>query len=148
MRTASASGELGRQVLGADGGVASQDGRPLDGIGQLADVTGPVVFLECLDCLGSDGRLGHSPPCRVTREQVPRQLRQVGLAIAKRGKNDLKSVQAKEQVLAEVLVLDHVAEVAIGSAENPNVDPERFVLTDPTNLAGLEEPQQLDLNAT
>ena len=42
---------------------------------------------------------------------------------------------------------DHLAKVAVGGAEDADVDPERLVLAHAADLAGLEEPQQLDLHA-
>ena len=60
---------------------------------------------------------------------------------------DLERVEPEEQVLAEQLVGDHLAEVAIGRAEDADVDAERLVLADAADLAGFEEPQQLDLHA-
>ena len=44
-------------------------------------------------------------------------------------------------------VVDHLAEVAVGGAEDADVDPERVVLADAADLARLEEPEQLDLHA-
>ncbi len=42
---------------------------------------------------------------------------------------------------------DHLAEVAVGGAEDPDIDAERLVLADAADLAALEEPEQLDLDA-
>ena len=63
------------------------------------------------------------------------------------GQEDLEGVEAEEKVLAELLVLDHVAQVAIGGAEDPDVDAERLVLAHAADLARFEEPEQLDLHA-
>jgi hypothetical protein len=69
----------------------------------------------------------------------------VALALAERGEVDLERVDPEEEVLAELLGLDHLAEVAVGRAEDADVDPERVVLADAADLARLQEPEQLDL---
>ena len=63
------------------------------------------------------------------------------------GQVDLERVDPEEEVLAELLGLDHLAEVAVGRAEDADVDPERVVLADAADLARLQEPEQLDLDA-
>src|ERR671916_3197625 len=71
----------------------------------------------------------------------------VGLPLAERGEVDLERVDPEEEVLAELLGLDHLAEVSVGGAEDADVDPERIVLADAADLARLQEPEQLDLDA-
>ena len=83
----------------------------------------------------------------VAREHVAGQLGDVLPALAERRQDDLERVEPEEQVLAELVVGDHLAEVAVGGAEDPDVDPERLVLADPADLARFEEPEQLDLHA-
>src|SRR5271157_2977530 len=140
-------GELGRQVLGTDRAIAGENRRPFDGVGQLADVPRPVVSREDLERLGAERRLDHSPPRRVASEQVARQLRDVGLAVAQGGQEDLEGVEAEEQVLAKELVLHHLAKIAVRGAENAHVDPKGLVFAHAADLSRLEEPQQLDLHA-
>ncbi len=41
----------------------------------------------------------------------------------------------------------HLAQVAVGRAQHPHVDPERLVLAHPADLARFEEPEQLHLDA-
>ena len=57
----------------------------------------------------------------------------IGPALAQGGQVDLEGVEAEEEVFAEQLVGDHLAQVAIGRAENAHIDAERLVFTD---LAG------------
>ena len=67
-------------------------------------------------------------------------------ALAQRRQADLEGVDAEEQVLAELVVLDHLAQVAVGGAEDAHVDAERLGLADAADLARLQEAQQLDLD--
>ena len=48
---------------------------------------------------------------------------------------DLEGVDAEHEVLAECSFIDHFLQVTICCADNPNVDDERFVLTNASDLA-------------
>src|SRR4051794_12697891 len=60
---------------------------------------------------------------------------------------DLERVDPKEQVLAELVGGDHLAEVAVGRTEDADVHAERVVLADAAEFARFEEPEQLHLHA-
>ena len=96
---------------------------------------------------GVSVELGQPAPRGVAGEHVLGQRRDVGLALAERGQVDLERVEPEEEVLAELVGVDHLAEVAVGRAEDADVDAERVVLADAADLARLEEPEQLDLHA-
>src|SRR5262249_55052798 len=94
-----------------------------------------------------DRRLREATPGGIAGQHVPSQCRDVALALPEWGEDDLEGVESEEQVLAERFLRDHLAQVAIGGAEDADVDPERLVLADPADLPRLEEPQQLHLHA-
>jgi len=75
------------------------------------------------------------------------QARDVLATLAQRGQWDLEGVDPEEQVLAERVGRDHLAQVAVGGAQDAHVDPERVVLAHAADLARLQEPEELHLHA-
>jgi hypothetical protein len=71
--------------------------------------------------------------------------RHVLLALAHRRQLDVDHAQAEVQVLAEVALVDLLAQVAVGRRQHPHVDLDRLVAADPLDLALLEDAQQLGL---
>src|SRR5579883_875526 len=145
--SAAARGQLGRQVFGEDGAVAGQDRGAFDHVGQLADIPGPIVVLQDLQGLGRDRGLRQAPTRGIAGQQMAGQRGDVGLALAQGGQEDLERVEPEEEVFAELLVGDHLAEVAIGGTEDADVDPERLILADPADFPRFEEAEQLHLDA-
>jgi hypothetical protein len=75
------------------------------------------------------------------------QLRDVFSPLAKGWHHEVNDVEPVEQVLAEVTVGDHRAEVPVGRREDAYVDsPARAVGADLLQFAGLEEAQQQALH--
>ena len=52
----------------------------------------------------------------------------------------------KIEVLAELVLLDHLPQVAVGGAQHAHVGAERLGLADAADLARLQETQQLHLD--
>ena len=86
-------------------------------------------------------------PQGVTIEHVPRECADVKPAVAQGGQEDLERVQPEEKIFTKMLVLDHLAQVSVGGAEDAHVNPERLVLAHAADLARFQEPQELDLHA-
>ena len=61
------------------------------------------------------------------------------------GTSTVEHVEAVEQVFAKRTFADHFFQVAVGRAEDPHVDLDLTIATDPTEAAIVEEAQQLGL---
>ena len=74
------------------------------------------------------------------------QVRNVLPAFAQRRQANLERVDAEVQVFAEFVVLDHLAQVAIGRADHAHIDAERLRVADAADFARFQEAQQLHLD--
>ena len=79
-------------------------------------------------------------------DQVAGQQRDVRPPLPQGRQVDLEGVEPEEQVFAERVGGDHVAQVAVGGADDPDIDAERVVLAHAADLAAFQETQQLDLH--
>src|SRR5207245_453577 len=79
-------------------------------------------------------------------EQMPSQRGDVRSPLAQSWQANLKCVDAEVQVLAELIVLDQGAQVAIGGTEDSHVGAKRLGFADAANLARFQKAQQLHLN--
>ena len=84
---------------------------------------------------------------RVLPEEFPGDDQHVVVAFAQRRQVDGHDMQAVEQVLAEAAGIDLGLRVAVGGADDADVDRRRLVLADPLDRAGLQEAQHLGLQA-
>src|SRR5579871_82112 len=78
---------------------------------------------------------------------MPCQIGNVLAAFPERREANLERVDAEIQVLAKLVLLNHLAQIPVRGAEDPHVGAERLGLADPADLARLQETQQLYLNA-
>ena len=85
-------------------------------------------------------------PARKRRTQVLGQGRNIVDPIAQRRQRDLERVDAEHQVLAKLLLGDHLLQVAMGGADDADIDFKRLVVADAADLAAFEHAQQLGLH--
>ena len=67
-------------------------------------------------------------------------------AFTEGGDVDFEGVDAEHQVFAEGALFDHFFEVAVGGADHADVDVDGLVITEPSDVAGFEDPQQFGLH--
>ena len=75
------------------------------------------------------------------------QRRDVVLAVAQRRHLDRDDVEPVEQVLAELALLHHLAQVAVGRGDDAHVHAQRAGAAEPLELVLLEHAQDLRLRA-
>src|SRR5262249_40606270 len=85
-------------------------------------------------------------PLGRTGQQMSGQRRNVGLSLAQRRQVNLERVEPVEQVLAEILVRDHLSQVAVRRAHHPDIGADRLSVADSVQFTGLEEAKQLYLD--
>src|SRR5262249_26944458 len=87
-------------------------------VGELPDVARPIVFQKHVDRFGAQQthNLVQRPP-RCPAQQMASQVRNIGTPLAQGRQTNLEGVDAEVQVLAELVIADHLAEVAVGGAE-------------------------------
>src|ERR1017187_1690002 len=133
----------------ADGGVESgaggDDDGALDEVLQLADVAGPVVALERVHGGGGDGGDFAVHAAGILLHEVAHQQRDVFAALAQRRDRDGKDVEAVIKVGAELALLDHEGEVAVGGGHQPGVGADGAGTAEALKFALLEDAQQLGL---
>src|SRR5439155_18405988 len=98
----------------------------LDHILQLAHVAWPVVGLQQLQRLLSDGTDPLSGLLGVALDQVFRQDRNVDHALAQRRDPDGEDVEAIEEVLAERATRYRALEIAVRGGEDAHIDGNRM----------------------
>ncbi len=83
------------------------------------------------------------PPLAEPLEEMLDQRRNVRLALAQRRNRQVDDVEAIEQVLAELPLVDEMPQAPVGGGDDPDVDRRpRPLGADLLQLAGLEEAQQ------
>ena len=134
--------EVVRQVVVGDQRLAGgHHGGGAQHVRQLAQVAGPVVGLEVLDHAVAQ-------PRRATRalgqQQTLRQRHQVA-ALTQGGQAHGQAVEPVVEVFAEGMLLDHLAQIAVGGADHRDIDTDRLVAAQRRDLALLQHPQQARL---
>src|SRR5262245_39175207 len=135
------------QVLRLDRSSAGNDVGMLHDVGQFADVARPFMFQEHVDGFGTE-QVGDllRRTARGTSEEVTGEIGNVGAALAQRREANFKGIDAKVQVLAKLVVLDHFPQVAIGGAKHAHLGAERLGFSYAPDFAGFEKAQELNLN--
>src|SRR5262249_37929523 len=85
-------------------------------------------------------------PLGGTAEQVPRQVGNVGATLAQWRQRNREGADTKIEILAEIFLVRHVAQVAVGGTDYAHVGAEWLGVADSTDLAGFQKAQQLDLD--
>ena len=67
-------------------------------------------------------------------------------ALAQRREVNFERVDAEHQVLAEIALLDHFVQVAMGGADDAHIDGERLVFADAADFAAFQHAQQFGLH--
>src|SRR5262249_32477376 len=81
-----------------------------------------------------------------TGQKVPGEVGNIAATLSQRGQANLEGVNPKVQVLTKFVLLDHLPQITIGSAQDADIAAERLSLADAADFTGLEKAQQLHLN--
>jgi hypothetical protein len=131
-----------RRVVAVDRAVEiAERERARHGVAELTHVARPVLGLPAADGLGGQrgGIAAELDP------EGPGEQRDVAVAPPQRRELDAADRQAIEQVVAKLLLLDLLVEIATGRRDDPHIDPHRAARADPPDLGALERAQQLGL---
>src|SRR5690606_13475730 len=117
----------------------------LDDVLELADVSGPVVALQCGDLAFGERRSGLAQLLRYARDEMGRERKDVFLALAKRRDAERKHAQAIIKVLTETPGAHVGGEIVVGGGDDANVDRPGRVVPDALVLPLLQYAEQLRL---
>src|SRR6266478_7919751 len=142
-----ASGTPARELVQGDleRPTRREDHRALDQVRELAHVAGPRIRAQRVQRLG---RNDLDVPVHRAREpvnEVPDERGNVLGALAQRRHVDGEDVEAVIEVVAETLLVDHRAEIAVRRRDQPHVHLDGLRPADALELLLLEHPQQLRL---
>src|SRR5436305_229147 len=73
------------------------------------------------------------------------QQRNIVLPLAQRRQLYRDHVEAIEEILAELPLIHHLAEVDVGGGDDPDIDPDRLDPAEAHEIALLDHPEQLRL---
>src|SRR5262245_44917497 len=141
------SSDVLRQMPGRDRASGGQDVCVLHRVGQLADISLPIVVEHDPERVRRQQsfHLLHWPFGYASQE-VPGQGGDVRFTFAKWRQVDFEGVQAIQQVFAELVVGNHAAQVAVGRTDYADVRPDWLRVADPVDLARFKESEKLDLD--
>ena len=137
--------DLRGQVLALDLLALAAHRGELQGVDQLADVSGPAVGHKQVHGLVGDRCYRLVGVLADVLEQLLDQKRDVLAALAQGRQVYGHHRQPVEEVLAELVLLDHLAQVAVGGADHPHVHRDGLFAADQLEGLLLQHPQQLDL---
>src|SRR5580692_6300451 len=123
-----------------------EDYRTLDKVFQLTNISRPMPGGELLH---GSGRYEFDPllhAAAVLLREVSDQQRNIVRTFAQRWDADRKHVQAIVQVAAELAVLHHFLEIAIGRRHQPHIDSLGSVVAQPFKLTFLQSAEQFGLD--
>jgi len=118
-----------------------QDGA-FDGVGELADVPGPGVFLEHPNHFRRETLDGFLEGTTQFAQQVVGDRFDVRTAFPQRRQVDPQHVDPVVEVFAEFALAHEGLDVAVGRGDDPHVYLDRLVAAQPFEGLVLEDPQQ------
>src|SRR5215470_9556822 len=124
---------------------AREDDCALDGVLQLADVSGPRMAHEPFHDLQWNRLDAAAETPGMLRDEVAYEQRDVLGPLAERGKVDRKDVQPVVEVRAELPILDQLLERTVRRGDDPDVAPDRLCASHPLERVLLEDAKELRL---
>ncbi len=118
-----------------------------DRVLQFADIARPGVADQALGGIGGEAGKGRPSSGRVAGEEGPREQQQRRRRAAQRRHVDRQDMQPVEQVLAEAAGGDLGEGIAIGGADDADIDAANAGIADRLHGAALDEAQELGLQA-
>jgi len=138
--------ELAGEVFGKDRvGIAENRGM-FDGIGQFANISGPVVSDQQRACFGAEELFVPTRVFADFAEQVRRQRKNIAGSFAEGWNVDLKGVDAEEEVLAKRPLADHCFQIAVCGTDDADIDLGDLWVSDAADLASFEDAEQFRLH--
>ena len=119
----------------------------MNGVFQLTDIARPAMGHQAPTGLVRQGLFGHAVGGGVLLGEELGQDQDVAGPFAQGRQAQIDHVQAVEQVFAEGPVLDRLGQVAVGGGQDADVHADGLGAADPVDLALLNGPQQLGLQA-
>ncbi len=139
-------GGVGRQIVHVERVARCEDDHLVDDVLQLADIAGPTIIDQIAQCFWRD-RLDFATVQLVgLLNEMMNERADVLSPIAQGQQVDVRLLQAKEQVLAKLLLDDGLLQIAIGRRDHAHVHVNRAARTDASQLAVLQHTEQLGLH--
>ena len=138
--------DLGWQIAQANAWCIRKDHRPLDGVLELTNVTGPPVVHHRRHGVGGHGFHVFLHSRRRSNKKVVHEWRNILAAVAQRRHRDDEGTQAEIQILTERAILDGRPEIAVGGRDDACVHFDAAFGADTPDLALLQGTQQLCLH--
>jgi len=118
----------------------------LDGIFQLAYITGPIVIHDNAHGILGDTLDFHSCPLVEMTDKVIDQQWNILFPLSQRRKMNGKYLEAIIKIIPEVSPADEIVKILLGCGDNPYIDSASFGFSNPLYLPLLQHPQEFHLN--
>ena len=128
-----------------DEDIVLEDHRPLDGVGQLADIARPVVVLEQLPRVAGEALNVAVHGGAAFFQQQLGEGQDAGAALPQGGQADRQDVDTVIEVFAELPPFHLPHEVLVGGGDDAHVAVDGLVAADPLEGLLLQHAQQLGL---
>src|ERR1700754_1885842 len=120
---------------------STKEDRAFDYIFNLADVAGPIVVLETIDCSVSESLDLAAALPSIFLDEVASQQRNIFAALPQRGHGMRHDVQAIVEVFAKLSFFDLIDERAVRCGDDPNVHLQGTSAANTDHLPFLQDPQ-------
>ena len=144
--TGDVGGDFGGQVFGLNETCFALDEGVLDGVLEFADVTGPVIIQEEVHRFMGEPLNGPINILAGSLDEVGHEEGDVVASLPERRQDDGDDTKSIEEIFSELIVADHIAQVAVGGAEDTNVDADGFLTADAFEGALLQDAEEFDLH--
>ena len=123
----------------------AEDDGPLDHVLQLADVPRPPIVGEGFNSGGRNRLDGAAHPLGVFLREVADEQGDVFFSLAQRRNCQWKDMQPVLEIAAELALVDHLLELAVGGGDETDIHPNGAVAAEPLEFLLLDGAQQLGL---
>ncbi|OPZ77232.1 MAG: hypothetical protein BWY77_01740 [bacterium ADurb.Bin431] len=134
-----------RQVIQVEFALARQGDHVLHDVLQLAHIARPVVLLQGKECITRNCLHLDRTELAVLAQKMVDQQGDVLAAFAQGGNRQPDDLQAVKEILPQPLLLDQHIWIAVGGADDANIDLALLDAPQPAHLVVLQYPQQLVL---
>ena len=137
---------IGREMLGSDIAALALDPGELEGVLELAHVSGPRVGHEQGHHIGGERNLSSVRACGLPVDEKLREERDVVDPLPERRHQNRNDTEPVVEILPEPARGDLRLEVLVGGADDPHVHLEGLFTADAFEGTFLEDPEELDLH--
>ena len=136
--------QQGWEILGSHDRAPAEQDDAFDGVFELPNVAGPVVRQQHIEGAGRELDLSTDALAR-SLQKCGDEERDVVPPFPECRQTDDDHAEAIVQVGPKLLLSDRSLQIAVGGRDDAIVDLDRAAASDWSNLAFLQDPQQLDL---